>query len=148
MNFCVKYLTSAVLRINFVANFRYAAYRRAVIYLDLLRPTRSQRYPYIHIQLTAGVALRRWYCLLLGLIALLGIGAHTVTDDIRSSVGLDVVLSDSVKTSEVKRALKQVLTSSPYSLSVAYRSSGRRLVARWQQDTGEDLMEVAWRESV
>ncbi len=78
--------------------------------------------------------------LLLGLIALLGIGAHTVTDGIRSSVGFDVVLSDSVKTSEVN-ALKQVLTSSPYALSVAYRSSDDAM-ARWQQDTGEDLMEV------
>lgn len=95
--------------------------------------------PIFTSQLTATLSVAM-VLLLLGLIALLGIGAHTVTDGIRSSVGFDVVLSDSVKTSEVN-ALKQVLTSSPYALSVAYRSSDDAM-ARWQQDTGEDLMEV------
>lgn len=95
--------------------------------------------PIFTSQLTATLS-EAMVLLLLGLIALLGIGAHTVTDGIRSSVGFDVVLSDSVKTSEVN-ALKQVLTSSPYALSVAYRSSDDAM-ARWQQDTGEDLMEV------
>lgn len=95
--------------------------------------------PIFTSQLTATLSVAM-VLLLLGLIALLGIGAHTVTDGIRSSVGFDVVLSDSVKTYEVN-ALKQVLTSSPYALSVAYRSSDDAM-ARWQQDTGEDLMEV------
>ena len=95
--------------------------------------------PIFTSQLTATLSVAM-VLLLLGLIALLGIGAHTVTDGIRSSVGFDVVLSDSVKTSEVN-ALKQVLTSSPYALSVAYRSSDDAM-ARWQQDTGDDLMEV------
>ncbi len=95
--------------------------------------------PIFTSQLTATLSVAM-VLLLLGLIAMLGIGAHTVTDSIRSSVGFDVVLSDSVKPSEVN-ALKQALISAPYTSSVVCRSS-EDVMTQWQHDTGEDLMEV------
>ncbi|WP_295732056.1 ABC transporter permease [uncultured Muribaculum sp.] len=78
--------------------------------------------------------------LLLGLIALLGIGAHTVTTGIRSSVGFDVVLADSIRPAEVE-TVRKALVAAPYALDVTYRSSDDAMF-QWRRDTGEDLMEV------
>jgi cell division transport system permease protein len=95
--------------------------------------------PIFTSQLTATLSVAM-VLLLLGLIAMLGISAHTVTNDIRSSVGFDVVLNDSVTAKEIN-ALKHTFVSAPYALSVAYRSSDDAM-AQWQRDTGEDLMDV------
>lgn len=84
---------------------------------------------------TVSVAL---VLLLLGIIALLGIGGRSVTTDIMENMGFDVVLTDDATDAEVSR-VKRHFTHADYVSSVAYFSADDAL-ARWQEETGEDLV--------
>lgn len=86
---------------------------------------------------TVSVAL---VLLVLGIIFLLGIAAHTVTTDIKENMGFNVILSDSVADKQVN-ALKQRLGRAPFTSSLTYFSP-EDAMNKWKEDTGEDLMQV------
>lgn len=88
-------------------------------------------------QLTATVSVAL-VLLLLGIIALLGIAAHSVTNSIRENMGFDVVLAEDTP-AETINTLKQGWISAPYVSNVKYYSAEDAL-AKWQDETGEDLM--------
>ncbi len=90
-------------------------------------------------QLTATLSVAM-VLVLLGMIAMLGIAAHNVSDNIRSSVGFDVVLADSVTTQQVN-SLKRTFMSASYAAGVTFMSSDDAM-EQWRRDTGEDLIEV------
>ena len=90
-------------------------------------------------QLTATVSVAL-VLLLLGIIALLGIAAHSVTNSIKENMGFDVVLAEDTPAETIK-SLKQGWMSAPYVSNVKYYSAEDAL-AKWQDDTGEDLMSL------
>lgn len=78
--------------------------------------------------------------LLLGIIAMLGIAAHSVTTSIKENMGFDIVLKEETAESAVNE-LKQRWTSAPYVASVKYFSQEDAL-NKWQDETGENLVEM------
>lgn len=78
--------------------------------------------------------------LLLGMVALLGVAAHRLTNQLKENIGFDVVLSQTASEGEIT-ALKQMWTSARYMSSVKYVSREEAL-REWERETGEDLMEV------
>lgn len=78
--------------------------------------------------------------LLLGMVALLGVAAHRLTNQVKENIGFDVVLNQTATDGEIT-ALKQMWTSARYMSSVKYVSREEAL-REWERETGEDLMEV------
>lgn len=78
--------------------------------------------------------------LLLGVVALLGIAANTLTSHVKENIGFDVVVKNNASEQEID-GLKQYWLKAPYVSSVKYISKEDALLA-WEQDTGEDLMAV------
>ena len=78
--------------------------------------------------------------LLLGMGAILGLFAREVTGQIKANIGFDVSMTDVASDGEILK-LKRQLAAAPYTASVKYISKEEAL-HYWQQETGEDLMEV------
>ncbi len=78
--------------------------------------------------------------LLLGIISLLGIAAHSVTTEIRENMGFSVILADSTSEKEVNM-LKQRFSLTPGIASVKYFSPDDAL-RKWEEETGENLIKV------
>lgn len=77
---------------------------------------------------------------LLGVVALLGIAANTLTTYVKENIGFDVVVKNNASEQEID-GLKQYWLKAPYVSSVKYISKVDAL-RTWEQDTGEDLMAV------
>lgn len=78
--------------------------------------------------------------LLLGVVALLGIATNTLTTYVKENIGFDVVVDNNASQQEINE-LKQYWLKVPYVNSVKYISKEDALRS-WEQDTGENLMEV------
>lgn len=78
--------------------------------------------------------------MLLGIIALLGIAASSITNDIKANMGFDIILTENTTEAESNK-LKQILLNAPYISSTKYISAQDAL-NKWQQETGEDLIDL------
>ena len=90
-------------------------------------------------QITATISVAL-VLLLLGIIAMLGIAAHSITRNIKENIGFDIVLTDTASDAEVNQ-LKSRWTAAPYTASVRYYSKDDALM-HWEEETGENLMDV------
>ena len=93
----------------------------------------------VSAQLTSTVSVML-VLLLLGIIALMGIAANSVKKSIQESMGFNIVLADSIPQNQLNN-IKQYCSTSPAITSQRYVSSADAL-AQWQQQTGDDLMEI------
>lgn len=78
--------------------------------------------------------------LLLGIVAFMGIATNSVTNSIKSNMGFDVILKETASTQEINQ-LKQLWTNAIYVSSTKYYSPEDAL-HKWQEETGEDLIEL------
>lgn len=78
--------------------------------------------------------------LLLGIVAMLGLAANSLTDYVKENVGFDVVMKNDASQQDVKE-LKQLWTQAVYVNSVKFISKEDALSA-WEKETGENLLEV------
>lgn len=78
--------------------------------------------------------------LLLGVVSIIGLAAHSLTGYVKEHIGFDVVVAENVSQQEID-GLKQMFMKAPYTSSVKYISKEDALRA-WEEDTGENLMEV------
>ncbi len=78
--------------------------------------------------------------LLLGIVGLLAVAGHGLTNYIKENIGFDVVVADTATPQQIL-TLKQKWAKSPYVSSVKYISKEDAL-RTWQEDTGEDLIQV------
>lgn len=90
-------------------------------------------------QITATISVAL-VLLLIGIIAMLGIAAHSITRNIKENIGFDIVLTDTATDAEVNQ-LKSKWTASPCTASVRYYSKEDALM-NWEEETGENLMDV------
>lgn len=90
-------------------------------------------------QITATISVAL-VLLLIGIVAMLGIAAHSITRNIKENIGFDIVLTDTATDAEVNQ-LKSKWTASPYTASVRYYSKEDALM-NWEEETGENLMDV------
>ena len=78
--------------------------------------------------------------LLLGMVSLLGVSAHRVSENIKENLGFDVVVSDEASPEDIAN-LNRIWRTAPYAKSVKYISREAAL-AHWERETGEDLIAV------
>jgi len=78
--------------------------------------------------------------LLLGIVAMLGLAANSLTDYVKENVGFDVVMKNDASQQDVKE-LKQLWTQAVYVNSVKFISKEDALSA-WEKETGENLLDV------
>lgn len=76
--------------------------------------------------------------MLLGIIALLGIAASSITNNIKENMGFDIILTENATDAEANK-MKQTLLNAPYISSTKYFSAEDAL-NKWQEETGEDLI--------
>ena len=78
--------------------------------------------------------------LILGIFAVLAVGAGRFSDSLKSRVGFTVIMSDNV-TEEDLTAMQAMLTKAPYTNEVTFKSADE-IRADWERDNGEDIIEV------
>ncbi len=78
--------------------------------------------------------------LILGIVAFMGIAAHSVSTDIKENMGFDLILKENTPQQEINK-FKNIFTNSPYISSLSYISPEEALMW-WQEETGQDLMEM------
>ena len=116
---------------------------RLTISKSLKRMSRDKRgrgIPVRSTQLTATVSVAL-VLVILGLTALLGLAARSVSHDIRQQVGFVVVMADGASESQVL-SMRNYWRKAPYVANVRY-SSAEEVMARWQELAGDDGSEKA-----
>lgn len=78
--------------------------------------------------------------LIIGIVAFMGIAAHSVSTDIKENMGFDLILKENTPQQEIDK-IKSTFTNSPYLASLSYISPEEALLW-WQEETGQDLMEM------
>lgn len=78
--------------------------------------------------------------MLLGVVGLIGLATNSLTNYVKENIGFDVVLKNNASQQEID-GLKRLWTKAPYVSSVKYISKEDALRS-WEQDTGENLLEV------
>ncbi|MDE7408158.1 MAG: permease-like cell division protein FtsX [Muribaculaceae bacterium] len=76
--------------------------------------------------------------LLLGVVGMLGIAAHRVTDGIKENMGFSIIMAEEASDAQIN-AIKQNLACADYVASYQYHSP-EDAMHQWQRDTGEDLL--------
>ena len=104
------------------------------------RDKRGRGIPVRSTQLTATVSVAL-VLVILGLTALLGLAARSVSHDIRQQVGFVVVMADGTSESQVA-SMRNYWRKAPYVANVRY-SSAEEVMARWQELAGDDGPEKA-----
>ena len=78
--------------------------------------------------------------MLLGVVGLIGLATNSLTNYVKENIGFEVVLKNNASQQEID-GLKRLWTKAPYVSSVKYISKEDALRS-WEQDTGENLLEV------
>lgn len=90
-----------------------------------------------HLSATLSVAL---VLMTVGLMALTALHVRSVTDSIRSRTGFDVEFAETATPAQIN-ALYRKVAKANYTANTTFRSADD-VMAQWQRDTGEDLMQV------
>lgn len=90
-----------------------------------------------HFTTTISVTL---VLVLVGIIAMVWIGADKETRRIRERIELSVIMQDSIS-NEAALAMEQKIKSEPYALQTTFISK-EEAMNLWKKDTGEDLEEI------
>lgn len=77
---------------------------------------------------------------LLGMVAVLAMAGRNLTNGVKEDIGFDVVLQGEATEAQIA-GLKQLWSRQPYTASAKYISKEAAL-RQWEQETGEDLMEI------
>lgn len=77
---------------------------------------------------------------ILGIIALMGVVATNVTDDIKSNMGFDIRLTDDAGDDQLEQ-LHHFVSAQEYTNEVTSHSSDEA-ARQWKDDTGEDVVEL------
>lgn len=78
--------------------------------------------------------------LLLGVVSIIGLAGHSLTNYVKEHIGFDVVVAESAPPQDVE-GLQQMFAAAPYVNQVKYLSKEDALRS-WEEETGENLMEV------
>ena len=77
---------------------------------------------------------------ILGIIALMGVVADNVTREIKGNMGFDITLTDDADEHHLAE-VRQYVEGQPYAQEIVEHSASEA-AARWQEDTGEDVVEL------
>lgn len=77
---------------------------------------------------------------ILGIIALMGVVARNVTDEIKGNMGFDVMLTDDSGEAQLAR-IHEYLGTQPYVSQIDVHTASEA-AEQWKRDTGEDVVEL------
>lgn len=100
-----------------------------------MKRTRRESLPLSGSRLTATVSVAM-VLILLGIVALAGVGARNASEDLRSRIGFTVIMSPE-STADQIGSVKRLLESSRYARAVHY-SDADAVLARWNVSMDED----------
>lgn len=104
-----------------------------------MKENKEVKISYIAAHLTTIISVTL-VLVLVGIIAMVWIGADKETRRMRERIELSVIMKDSVSNEEA-RSLESKIKSEPYALQTQFISK-EDAMKQWKKDTGEDLEEV------
>ena len=101
--------------------------------------TTKKKISYFSANVTAVISVAL-VLLLLGIVAVIGVGANGLSEKIKENIGFDISMKEDATEQQIA-ALRRDIAAAPFTAQMKYVSKDDALEV-WRQETGEDLMAV------
>lgn len=101
--------------------------------------TTKKKISYFSANVTAVISVAL-VLLLLGIVAVIGVGANGLSEKIKENIGFDISMKEDATEHQIA-ALRRDIAAAPFTARLKYVSKEDALEV-WRQETGEDLMAV------
>lgn len=101
--------------------------------------TTKKKISYFSANVTAVISVAL-VLLLLGIVAVIGVGANGLSEKIKENIGFDISMKEDATEHQIA-ALRRDIAAAPFTARMKYVSKEDALEV-WRQETGEDLMAV------
>ena len=101
--------------------------------------TTKKKISYFSANVTAVISVAL-VLLLLGIVAVIGVGARGLSEKIKENIGFDISMKEDATEHQIA-ALRRDIAAAPFTARMKYVSKEDALEV-WRQETGEDLMAV------
>ena len=101
--------------------------------------TTKKKISYFSANVTAVISVAL-VLLLLGIVAVIGVGARGLSEKIKENIGFDISMKEDATEQQIA-ALRRDIAAAPFTAQMKYVSKDDALEV-WRQETGEDLMAV------
>lgn len=101
--------------------------------------TTKKKISYFSANVTAVISVAL-VLLLLGIVAVIGVGANGLSEKIKENIGFDISMKEDATEHQIA-ALRRDIAAAPFTAQMKYVSKDDALEV-WRQETGEDLMAV------
>lgn len=101
--------------------------------------TTKKKISYFSANITAVISVAL-VLLLLGIVAVIGVGARGLSEKIKENIGFDISMKEDATEQQIA-ALRRDIAAAPFTAQMKYVSKDDALEV-WRQETGEDLMAV------
>ena len=106
---------------------------------QLIMATTKKKISYFSANVTAVISVAL-VLLLLGIVAVIGVGANGLSEKIKENIGFDISMKEDATEHQIA-ALRRDIAAAPFTARMKYVSKEDALEV-WRQETGEDLMAV------
>ena len=106
---------------------------------QLIMATTKKKISYFSANVTAVISVAL-VLLLLGIVAVIGVGANGLSEKIKENIGFDISMKEDATEHQIA-ALRRDIAAAPFTARLKYVSKEDALEV-WRQETGEDLMAV------
>ena len=101
--------------------------------------TTKKKISYFSANVTAVISVAL-VLLLLGIVAVIGVGANGLSEKIKENIGFDISMKEDATEHQIA-ALRRDIAAAPFTAQMKYVSKDDALEV-WREETGEDLMAV------
>lgn len=106
---------------------------------QLIMATTKKKISYFSANVTAVISVAL-VLLLLGIVAVIGVGANGLSEKIKENIGFDISMKEDATEQQIA-ALRRDIAAAPFTARMKYVSKEDALEV-WREETGEDLMAV------
>ena len=106
---------------------------------QLIMATTKKKISYFSANVTAVISVAL-VLLLLGIVAVIGVGANGLSEKIKENIGFDISMKEDATEHQIA-ALRRDIAAAPFTARMKYVSKEDALEV-WREETGEDLMAV------
>ena len=106
---------------------------------QLIMATTKKKISYFSANVTAVISVAL-VLLLLGIVAVIGVGARGLSEKIKENIGFDISMKEDATEQQIA-TLRRDIAAAPFTAQMKYVSKDDALEV-WRQETGEDLMAV------
>ncbi|MGN1245842.1 MAG: cell division protein FtsX [Muribaculaceae bacterium] len=109
------------------------------LYAQFIMATTKKKISYFSANVTAVISVAL-VLLLLGIVAVIGVGANELSMRIKENIGFDISMKEDATEQQIA-ALRREIAAAPFTAGMKYVSKDDALKV-WREETGEDLMAV------